>query len=282
MTTTRIPGKRGRIKGKINGIPKVRHYSSRGPATRVPTYPVDETSGITDWQMLGNGPDPTLTVNNGNPVGDCTFAGREHLKRAKAAWYKIVEAWETTNQLVTEYLVYNHGQDIGANIPTLLLTWYRDGKIEGFGELDHTDATEIDWAVQSFHGVYCGVDLTDDADQLFSDHQPWTISNGESPDPSDGHCIVKIGSTTDLDTYITWGALQTATKGWTVSCLDEAYAIITAEDAKASNINLTALKADLDAFIDEHGGAILPSTPPVEAPTPLLISRIVTWVRRVF
>ena len=36
-----------------------------------PTYPIDKTGGITDWGMGGNGPDPTLTANGGQPVGDC-------------------------------------------------------------------------------------------------------------------------------------------------------------------------------------------------------------------
>ena len=33
-----------------------------------PAYPVDVTAGITDWQMLGNGPDPTCTTHP-NGVG---------------------------------------------------------------------------------------------------------------------------------------------------------------------------------------------------------------------
>ena len=44
-----------------------------------PVYPIDVTQGQTiNWGMLGNGPDPTLTVNGGTPVGDCFFAEYGH------------------------------------------------------------------------------------------------------------------------------------------------------------------------------------------------------------
>ena len=29
----------------------------------------------------------------------------------------------------------------------------------------------------AFHGAYVGVNLTDDADQLFGQGQPWTVAN---------------------------------------------------------------------------------------------------------
>lgn len=51
---------------------------------------------------------------------------------------------------------------------------------------------EVDSAMAAFHGAYVGVNLTDDADQLFEHQQPWTTANGEQPDPKDGHCIVKV------------------------------------------------------------------------------------------
>ena len=77
--------------------------------------------------MLGNGPDPTCTTRP-NGVGDCTFAGRQHYRMAKAAAAGETETWETTNALVTEYLTYDHGQDNGANIADLLLSWYKAGR----------------------------------------------------------------------------------------------------------------------------------------------------------
>ena len=44
---------------------------------------------------------------------------------AKAAAGHETEKWEDSNQLVAEYLRYDHGQDLGANIADLLLSWYQ-------------------------------------------------------------------------------------------------------------------------------------------------------------
>ncbi len=215
-----------------------------------PAYPVDVSGGITDWGMLGNGPDPTCTTHP-NGVGDCTFAGRQHYKMAKAAAGDETEQWESSNQLVAEYLAYDHGKDEGAQIADLLLYWYKAGTILAFAPVDHTDPAAVDSAMAAFHGAYVGVNLTDDADNLFEGGQPWTVANGEKPDPNDGHCIVKVAADgSQLDTWVTWGAEQKSTIAWTAACMDEAWVIITSEDANAANLDVAALRADIDAL---HG-----------------------------
>jgi hypothetical protein len=212
-----------------------------------PAYPIDVSGGITEWQMLGNGPDPTLTVNGGRPVGDCTFAGRQHLRMAKAAAAKEIETWETTDELVTEYLAYDQGVDRGANISEVLLVWFLSGKIRAFAPVDHTDPVACDTVMASFHGLYVGVDLTDTADGQFSAGEAWTVSTGERPDPNDGHCIVKVGADGhQFDTWVTWGVLQQSTKDWTAACIREAWAVITTED-DAAKLDMPALVADIVA-----------------------------------
>jgi hypothetical protein len=234
------------------GVPRIKGYVRATPA-KAPHYPVNVSGGIVDWGMLGNGPDPMLTVNGGQPVGDCTYAGRQHVKMAKAAAGHLSEAWETSNQLVTEYLAHNGGQDTGDNISDLLLHWYQIGRILGYGALDHTNKIEVDWSCQTFHGVYAGVSLTDDADQRFENHQVWDISPDNQPDPSQGHCIVKVKATPTTDTWVTWGGLQDSTAAWTAACMDEAYVIITPEDLHATNLDIAALRYDLDGLAQAHG-----------------------------
>ena len=103
----------------------------------------------------------------------------------------------------------------------------------------------------AFHGAYVGVNLTDDAEQLFGEHEPWTVAAGEQPDPTEGHCIVKIAADgRQFDTWVTWGAIQKSTLAWTTACLDEAWVIITQEDARSVNQDIDALRADIDAL---HG-----------------------------
>jgi hypothetical protein len=138
--------------------------------------------------------------------------------------------------------------DQGANIATLLLAWYRAGKILAFAPVDHTDPAAVDAAMAAFTGTYCGVNLTDNADDLFGHSQPWTLANGAKPDPNDGHCIVKVSADGEgTDTWVTWGAQQKSTTDWTAACLDEAWVIITAED-NSQLIDLAALRADIDAL----------------------------------
>ena len=268
---SRTAGLRGRRPAKrLDGLKFAHEYADQPlPA---PAYPVDVSGGITAWGMLGNGPDPTCTTNP-DGVGDCTFAGREHAKRAKATAGQEVEQWETSDSLVAEYLAYDGGQDVGANIADLLLYWYRNGTILAFAPVDHTDPAAVDSAMQAFHGVYVGVNLTDDADQLFEEGQPWG-SGSLTPDPSSGHCIVKVASDAPgthltaegaLDTWVTWGALQKSTKDWTSACLDEAYVIITQEDADAASLDVAALRADIEA-LGGTGGSNGMSLPPVNLP----------------
>jgi hypothetical protein len=252
MPDIRTPGLRGRLPVKPPAERFAIRYLSeylRSPLPQ-PAYPVDVSAGITDWGMLGNGPDKSCT-SHPEGVGDCTFAGRQHNKIAKAAVGHETERWETSNALVAEYLQYDHGQDKGANIADQHLYWYKAGKILGFAPVDHTEPAAVDAAMAAFHGAYVGVNLTDDAEQLFGEHEPWTVAAGEQPDPTEGHCIVKIAADgRQFDTWVTWGAIQKSTLAWTTACLDEAWVIITQEDARSVNLDIDALRADIDAL---HG-----------------------------
>jgi hypothetical protein len=250
MPQGRSPGKRGRLPKKPPGERfKISYVSAYLPAPLpAPSYPVNVGKDVTDWGMLGNGPDPTCTTHP-DGVGDCTFAGRQHNRMAKAAAGQEVETWETSNQLVAEYLTYDHGQDQGAQIADLLLYWYQAGTILAFAPVDHTNPAEVDSAMAAFHGTYVGVNLTADADNLFGQGEPWTTANGEVPDPQDGHCIVKVAADgSEYDTWVTWGAEQQSTLAWTAACLDEAWVIITKEDANAVSLDITQLRADIDAL----------------------------------
>ena len=264
----RTPGRRGRlpVKPRAERFPLeyLGHYLTAPLAA--PTYPADVTGGIAAdaWGMLGNGPDPACE-RYPDGLGDCSFAGRQHNRMAKAACYGETETWETSDDLAAEYLKYDHGQDVGANLADLLLYWYRKGRILAFAPVDHADPAAVDAAMEAFRGVYVGVNLTDDADHLFGEGQPWTVAGGQQPDPSEGHCIVKVtadGHT--LDGYVTWGAIQEATVQWTSACLDEAWVIITTED-EAAKVDMATLRADIDALHgtggDEAGPVPVPAEP---------------------
>jgi hypothetical protein len=252
MPSTRSAGRRGRLPKKPPAERFAIQYLSSYLTTPLPppVYPVDVSAGIVDWGMLGNGPDPTLPQYP-NGVGDCTFAGRQHNRMAKAAAGGEQEQWETTEALVAEYLAYDKGQDVGAQMADLLLYWYQAKTIIGFAPVDHTNPAEVDSAMAVFHGAYVGVNLTDDVDQLFEQHQPWTTANGETPNPNEGHCIVKVAADgSQFDSWVTWGGIQRSTLPWTQACLEEVWVIITEEDAQAASLDIAKLQADINAL---HG-----------------------------
>lgn len=61
MTTPlRVPGKRGRRPAKPRALGYLSTYL-KSPLPP-PVYPVDVSAGITNWEMLANGPDPTCTT----------------------------------------------------------------------------------------------------------------------------------------------------------------------------------------------------------------------------
>jgi hypothetical protein len=255
MPEMRTAGRRGRLPVKPPAERFALRYLSGYLRAPLPAavYPVDVSGGITDWGMLGNGPDPTCTMFP-NGVGDCTFVGRQHYKMAKAAAGAEIKRWENSNELVAEYLSYNHGRDQGAQIADLLLYWYKADIILAFAPVDHTDPAAVDAAMAAFHGAYVGVNLTDDADSFFEQGLPWTTTGGEKPDPSDGHCVVKVAADgSQFDTWVTWGALQDSTLLWTAECLDEAWVIIAPADADAASLDITALRADIDALDGTKG-----------------------------
>src|ERR1700721_2273320 len=97
MTATRKAGLRGRLPKKAPAERfNIQYLSAYLPSPLpAPTYPVDVTAGITDWEMLGNGPDPTCTTHP-KGVGDCTFAGRQHNRIAKDAPVLESETWQST------------------------------------------------------------------------------------------------------------------------------------------------------------------------------------------
>lgn len=265
--SVRTAGKRGRLPVKAPAdrypIKYLHEYLSEPLPPAV--YPVDVTGGIAPdaWGMLGNGPDPTCTTHP-RGVGDCPWCGRQHYRMAKAAAHGEPMPTETSNELVAEYLAYDHGQDEGGVLANVLLAWYQDGKILGFAPVDHTDRSACDAAMQQFRGLYIGVDLTDDANDLFNEGEPWTVAGGQQPDPSEGHCVLRVkssGPSPDAKSgNITWGAEQDSTWAWDQACTVEAWVAITSED-EIDPAALAALRADINALDGTGGNGSAAPTP---------------------
>ena len=116
--------------------------ASLGFTFPVPAYPVTRTEGITDWGMGGNGPDPTLTANGGQPVGDCGPCAcpmHADMLTAVLAGLPLGQNTMTSDQVVDLYFQYTDGQDTGVDLGDWLLWLFQQHLIEGFVKIDLSD-----------------------------------------------------------------------------------------------------------------------------------------------
>lgn len=135
--------------------------------------------------------------------------------------------------------------DEGVENRTWLQFLFELGVIDGFVELDKTNMAECHQALLDFRGLLVAVSLTDDAEQLFEQHQPWTTAQGEQPDQNEGHDIYWVKYGPEGDTFITWGEDQLSTIGWDQACILEVWAFLMKEDAARAGINLPALQEEI-------------------------------------
>lgn len=246
-----------------------------------PSYPIDKTGGIEDLGMGGNGPDPKLTVNKGNPMGDCgpnacpknvnqTTAVLAGVKGFKAMTSNAVaklyatfcaitagSSWRPkgTNWVLPEDL------DTGVEPIAWLDYCFKEKLIPGWLKIDLKD---LDAALAADYAVIVAVALNPQADNQFPDH--WDVGPGDEPDPEMGHFITYgfAESKSGPFKWGSWGAWATSTLAWKDACPQQAYVVLTEEETKAPWF--PALEADLKAM----GGTVAPApAPKAEEPTPL-------------
>lgn len=253
---TRIAGLRGKLPARHVPELELSRFRTLSP----PPPSADVSNGVTAWGMLGN-----------DTYGDCGVAAFEHYRMAKAG--ALNGGFVIPSDAETESLYFTYGlaqgepgpqPDQGVQNATFLKWLFDEGHISGYAQVDHTNADEVHAAMIDFNGVLVGVNLTDDAQQLFGQGLPWTIAQGETADPNMGHDILLVKYDQSGDTFVTWGAEQASTIGWDGACVDEAWVIISTEDAARSGIDLAALQAEIKAL----GGTETPPAP-VDPPQPL-------------
>ena len=242
-----------------------------------PRYPIDKTGGLQEWGLGGNGPDPTLTLNGGRPVGDCgPCAVPMHADMLIAVLYGLsLSAWTlTTDQVVGLYLRYTGGQDVGVDLGDWLLWLFHQGIIRGFVAVP---LPSLDAALATFDVVVVGVELNPLADQQVNEGQPWSLSPTDRPDPADGHAILYVAaeSARGRRRWISWGQQVVSTFGWYEACPRQAFAVLTKNEASAKGFPLEALEADLRALggtVEAAPAAVVPvaETPPPEGSEGLL------------
>jgi hypothetical protein len=212
------------------------------------------TSGITDWGMLGNGPDPLVT-NQGpgfGGVGDCGPVGDYHYNLANAATAKETQpsiGGQVPNEIVAEYLAYDGGQDNGVDLAgwlTYRLTHTLAGLpvIGGFAQVSDSGA-EFQSALHVFAGIYAGILISQEAYDQYPD--AWTST---ATDWIGGHCVPILARNADNGVCVTWGTQQRFSWPWWRVAREEAFVIFTPEQMNApggvfQGVKVAQLKADL-------------------------------------
>ena len=248
-----------------------------GFAYTPPNYPIDKTGGLVHWGMGGNGPDSTLTLNGGKPVGDCgPCAVPMHANMMIAILYGLSLAANTltTDQIVALYFHYTGGKDTGVDLGDWLLWLFHQRMIRGFVAVP---LVSLDAALATFDVVVVGVELNPLADQQVADGQEWSLSATDRPDPQLGHAILYGAALAARGQrkWISWGQQVTSTFGWYEACPVQAFAVLTKNEASAKGFPLEALEADLRALggtVEAAPAAVVPvaETPPPEGSEGLL------------
>lgn len=267
----RIAGKRGRRPSSIQH----RFLSEFGVTLPAATYPIDVTDGYAAWQMLGNGPDPSLTGQYAqyaaDGVGDCGDVAFQNDRTLSIALGKLPSSdLPTADGTLANYFAYTGGQDTGVDNSTFCPWLVSKGYCTGFARLTREQRDQ--WMSAIGRGVLTGVTLTDQDMQEFENGETWTCSGGQTPDPQEGHDIltVKAASPAGPHTCVTWAAEQEYDESWDNACADEWYALIVDEDKEW--MGAEAYDAII-AYAQSVGGTTdgpdpAPAPEPTPAPTP--------------
>jgi predicted secreted protein len=263
MTTTsrarRPSGKRGKRPAVHVPALRLRNFA---PPSSPPPPTGDVTSKITNWLMLAN-----------NKYGCCGPAATMHYRMAKAG--RVIP--ECTDSYTTGlYFAYGTAMgepgpypDQGVDNATWLKWMFDQGHIEAFAEIDAHDVAVVHQAMLNFSGVLIGVNLTPDAEQDFEMQVPWDVSATDQPDPNAGHDILLVAYDQNSDTFVTWGGLQKATVNWDQAAIDEAWVIITTEDATRNGVDMLSLQAQIHLL----GGTAADLAQPTPQPPPQPLSQ---------
>ena len=266
-----LAGNRGRLP-ELEGderlaIPWVHEVFGAAPFQ---AYPVDVSVGITNWLMLGNGPDPTDTTgpNPQQGYGNCAPCTYEHDLMIAIVGGKLLVALPTANGTVTLYFLYTVGQDVGCVIADLLLWLYQHGYIAAFAPV--APGTEDGIMAQFKRGVILGVSLTNTNEGETNNGQPWSAGPGNPPNPRLGHAVLKVKANADgSGTAVSWGLGQIFTPEWNTLCVQERWLILTPDDKLAvGDAAWNALIAALDALPNATGPKPVP-VPPAPTPPPV-------------
>jgi hypothetical protein len=222
--TNRIAGLRGLIReSHAPDALQLHNLALPGTTPTPPPATADLGHGISNWNMLGNGPDPHNIPCYPQGAGCCGPAMTEHARIAKAALGAgdgsgvFDPGFRPPHTPYTQELYKAFGLAQGEPGPCPdygvdNLTWFtwlyeQNQKTPGidvvaFAEValdpDHipagwTVADVIHNAMVNFRGACVAVTLNKDAEAQFERLEPWSVAANDPADPDLGHDILLLG-----------------------------------------------------------------------------------------
>lgn len=223
------------------------------------TYPATFGYGYdySDWLMLANGPDPTVTnaPAGWSGCGDCVWAGSDHetMLIKKQAGSSVSFDGNTAVADYSAQTGYNISQtqpdgsnptDNGTDVQQALQYRVNTGiidlagnrhKLGGFVALEPGNITHLLEAMWIFDIVGIGVQFPDSAMNQFNNGQKWSVVAGAQIEGGHYVPLVGIPSASEL-TCVTWARRQVLTQAWYTKYCDEAYCYWT-EDSIKNGVN---------------------------------------------
>jgi hypothetical protein len=222
--------------------------------------------GANAWQMLGNGPDTTVSAGFGG-AGDCVFAGGDHETMLWTLEGGAPANFTGANAIADYSAVTGYDPraplDANGDNPTDNGTNVRDGlnyrqktglidtagkrhKIGAYVALELGNVDQLLEALYLFGIVGIGFKFPRSAMDQFDAKKPWSVVPG--PEPTEGHYVPFVAYRTNL-ACVSWGRIQQMTWQFYKKYCDEAWAILSPEMLVAGKslegFDLAQLQADL-------------------------------------
>lgn len=236
------------------GLKTIDHYAATLPPAPA-TF--DHTNGFDGFKMLGNGPDPSLTVNGGQPVGDCGVVGSVNVALVDSVETGEKFKMPTSNTVVTDYLRYDHGQDEGVDLSQFLAYWQKVGlpwgKIEASAPVAYNNPEKFWQACNAFGCLYVGIAVPEPMETQATPGGLLDLT-GTPADKNilGGHCVVVISRNAEGGELATWGMRVRFTQRWWDAYGEEAHVAITPSQVEKHGngygLDLAQLQADLKAL----------------------------------
>lgn len=220
----------------------------------LPTGDFGHQNYVSDWKMLGNGPDPSNPNQIPGGVGDCAIAGPFH---AEMLWNAVggrsvnVDAACTvaSYSAITGYVLGDSSTDKGSSVDVVSNYWQTTGLTDADGKVHKIDAwarlssvRELLYAIYLTDCVGIGVEFPRQWMTAVQEGGTWEVVN--NPDIVGGHYILGVGWVSGYINVITWGQQQLLSPAGFAEFSDEAVAYFSRERLLSSGKDLNGLNLD--------------------------------------